>query len=137
MISKIHEDTVAALEYNNESALRYVVLMAYLATESYYLAPLNEFPTGKGFADIVYLPISANSKSKPALIIELKNDASANAALEQIKERDYVSRVKEYTDNILLIGINNDSKTTQPTCAIDDSQHRSEVHAYDLTPLKI
>ena len=120
LLSKIHEDKVPALEYNNESALRYVVLMAYLATESYYLAPLNEFPTGKGFADIVYLPISANSKSKPALIIELKKDASAKAALEQIKERDYVSRVKEYTDNILLIGINYDSKTKQHTCLIEE-----------------
>ena len=106
-----------------ESALRYVVLMAYLATESYYLAPLNEFPTGKGFADIVYLPISANSKSKPALIIELKKDASSKVALEQIKERDYVSRVKEYTDNILLIGINYDSKTKQHTCEIEEYQN--------------
>ena len=120
LLSKIHEDKVPALEYNNESALRYVVLMAYLATESYYLAPLNEFTTGKGFADIVYLPISANSKSKPALIIELKKDASAKVALEQIKERDYVSRVKEYTDNILLIGINYDSKTKQHTCLIEE-----------------
>ena len=49
--------------------------MAYLATERDYLAPLNEFPTGKGFADIVYLPMSANAKDKPALIIELKKDA--------------------------------------------------------------
>ena len=120
LLSKIHEDKVPALEYNNESALRYVVLMAYLATESYYLAPLNEFPTGKGFADIVYLPISANSKSKPALIIELKKDSSAKAALEQIKERDYVSRVKEYTDNILLIGINYDSKNKQHSCTIEE-----------------
>ena len=94
--------------------------MAYLATESNYLAPLNEFPTGKGFADIVYLLISANSKSKPALIIELKKHASAKAALEQIKERDYVSRVKEYTENILLIGINYDSKTKQHTCLIEE-----------------
>ncbi len=118
LLSKIHEDKVPALEYNNERALRYVVLMAYLATERDYLAPLNEFPTGKGFADIVYLPMSANAKDKPALIIELKKDASAKVALEQIKERDYVSRVKEYTDNILLIGINYDSKTKQHSCEI-------------------
>ena len=120
LLSKIHEDKVPALEYNNESALRYVVLMAYLATERDYLAPLNEFPTGKGFADIVYLPMSANAKDKPALIIELKKDASAKTALEQIKERDYVSRVKEYTDNILLIGINYDSKTKQHSCEIKE-----------------
>ena len=122
LLSKIHEDKVPALEYNNESALRYVVLMAYLATESYYLAPLNEFPTGKGFADIVYLPMSANAKDKPALIIELKKDASSKIALEQIKDRDYVSRVKEYTDNILLIGINYDSKTKQHSCTIEKYQ---------------
>ena len=120
LLSKIHEDKVPALEYNNESALRYVVLMAYLATERDYLAPLNEFPTGKVFADIVYLPMSANAKDKPALIIELKKDASAKVALEQIKERDYVSRVKEYTDNILLIGINYDSKTKQHSCEIKE-----------------
>ena len=120
LLSKIHEDKVPALEYNNESALRYVVLMAYLATERDYLAPLNEFPTGKGFADIVYLPMSANAKDKPALIIELKKDASAKVALEQIKERDYVSRVKEYTDNILLIGINYDSKNKQHSCVIEE-----------------
>ena len=120
LLSKIHEDKVPALEYNNESALRYVVLMAYLATERDYLAPLNEFPTGKGFADIVYLPMSANAKDKAALIIELKKDASAKVALEQIKERDYVSRVKEYTDNILLIGINYDSKTKQHSCEIKE-----------------
>ena len=120
LLSKIHEDKVPALEYNNESALRYVVLMAYLATERDYLAPLNVFPTGKGFADIVYLPMSANAKDKPALIIELKKDASAKVALEQIKERDYVSRVKEYTDNILLIGINYDSKTKQHSCEIKE-----------------
>ncbi len=120
LLSKIHEDKVPALVYNNESALRYVVLMAYLATERDYLAPLNEFPTGKGFADIVYLPMSANAKDKPALIIELKKDASAKVALEQIKERDYVSRVKEYTDNILLIGINYDSKTKQHSCEIKE-----------------
>ena len=120
LLSKIHEDKVPALEYNNESALRYVVLMAYLATERDYMAPLNEFPTGKGFADIVYLPMSANAKDKPAIIIELKKDASAKIALEQIKERDYVSRVKEYTDNILLIGINYDSKNKQHSCVIEE-----------------
>ncbi|MCI7024780.1 MAG: ATP-binding protein [Succinatimonas sp.] len=122
LLSKIHEDKVPALEYNNESALRYVVLMSYLATEKDYLAPINEFPTGKGFADIVYLPINVNSKSKPALIIEIKKDANAKVALEQIKERDYVSRVKEHTDNILLIGINYDSKTKQHTCSIEEYQ---------------
>ena len=122
LLAKVHEDKVPVLEYNSESALRYVVLMSYLAAEKDYLAPLNEFPTGKGFADIVYLPKKVSKNGKPALIIELKKDASAKVALEQIKERDYVSRVKEYTDNILLIGINYDSKTKQHTSEIEKYQ---------------
>ncbi|MGN0895469.1 MAG: PD-(D/E)XK nuclease domain-containing protein, partial [Succinivibrio sp.] len=73
-----------------------------------------------GFADIVYLPKKVSKNGKPALIIELKKDASAKVALEQIKERDYVSRVKECTDNILLIGINYDSKTKQHSCTIEE-----------------
>ena len=64
--------------------------------------------------------MSANAKDKPAIIIELKKDASAKIALEQIKERDYVSRVKEYADNILLIGINYDSKNKQHSCVIEE-----------------
>ena len=122
LLAKVHEDKVPVLEYNSESALRYVVLMSYLAAEKDYLAPLNEFPTGKGFADIVYLPKKVSKKGKPALIIELKKDASAKVALEQIKERDYVSRVKEYTDNMLLIGINYDSKSKQHSCIIEKYQ---------------
>ena len=122
LLAKVHEDKVPVLEYNSASTLRYVVLMAYLAAEKDYLAPLNEFPTGKGFADIVYLPKKVSKNGKPALIIELKKVASAKAALEQIKERDYVSRVKEYTDNILLIGINYDSKTKQHTSEIEEYQ---------------
>ena len=66
--------------------------------------------------------MSANAKDKPALIIELKKDASAKVALEQIKDRDYVSRVKENTDNILLIGINYDSKNKQHSCVIEEYQ---------------
>ena len=122
LLAKVHEDKVPVLEYNSESALRYVVLMSYLAAEKDYLAPLNEFPTGKGFADIVYLPKKVSKNGKPALIIELKKDASSKVALEQIKERDYVSRVKEYTDNILLIGINYDSKSKQHSCIIEKYQ---------------
>ena len=120
LLAKVHENKVPVIEYNSESALRYVVLMAYLAAEKDYLAPLNEFPTGKGFADIVYLPKIVSKNGKSALIIELKKDASAKVAIEQIKERDYVSRVKEYTDNILLIGINYDSKTKQHSCVIEE-----------------
>ena len=52
--------------------------------------------TGKGFADIVYLLKAEYSKSVPALIIELNFNKSASKALEQIKERNYLDKVREY-----------------------------------------
>ena len=52
---------------------------------------------GKGFADIVYLPKAEYSKNVPALIIELKFNKSASKALEQIKERNYLDKVREYS----------------------------------------
>ena len=67
-----------------------------------------ELPTGKGFADVVYLP--RRDVEKPALIIELKWKKSAEGAVRQIKERNYTSWIGNYTGDILLVGINYDEK---------------------------
>ena len=53
-----------------------------------YLAFDRELPTGYGFADIVYLP--KKYSDKPAMIIKLKYDKSADGAIVQIKEKKYV-----------------------------------------------
>ena len=80
------------------------VLLAYYSAKAYYLPPLLELPSGKGFADVVYLP--KPSTGYPALLIELKWNKSAGGAIAQIKTRQYADRVKEYTGDILLVGIN-------------------------------
>ena len=67
--------------------------------------------TGKGFADIVYLPKAEYSKSVPALIIELKFNKSASEALEQIKERNYLDKVREYSSKVMMLGISYDAKS--------------------------
>ena len=107
-IELIHNETASILKYNDENALKCVVLMAFFSAKAYYLPPNMELPSGRGFADIVYLP--KKTADYPALLIELKWNQSAEGAIGQIKERRYADWIKEYTGDILLIGINYDKK---------------------------
>lgn len=75
-----------------------------------------EFPAGKGFADVVYLP--RRNVDKPALVIELKWWKTAQGAIRQIKEKQYASWIEGYTGEILLVGINYDQKKGH-MCIID------------------
>lgn len=97
------------MTYNDEAALSYAIRYAYYAAEQYYTTIL-ELDTGKGYADIVYLP-SPKYADKPALLVELKYNKSAYSAISQIKDKDYPARLEHYKGNILLVGINYDSKT--------------------------
>ena len=73
-------------------------------------------PTGKGFADLVYIP--RKNFDLPALVIELKYNQSAETAIEQIKNKNYTKKIKEYSGEILLVGINYD-KDKNHTCVIE------------------
>lgn len=55
-VAAIHNETASMLQYNNENALTCTVLMAYYSAKAYYMDPILELPSGKGFADVVYLP---------------------------------------------------------------------------------
>ena len=92
--------------YHNEAALSYAIQHAYYAADKYYTVIL-ELDTGKGYADIVYLP-SPRYPDKPALLVELKYDKTADTALSQIKRQKYPERLKHYKGNLLLIGLNYD-----------------------------
>ncbi|MBQ9981198.1 MAG: PD-(D/E)XK nuclease domain-containing protein, partial [Oscillospiraceae bacterium] len=72
----------------------------------------------KGFADIVLIP-RADSKNKPAMIIELKYDKDADTAIKQIKEKRYAGNLKCYNDEILLVGVNYDKETKKHECIIE------------------
>ena len=78
----------------------------------YLEKPAAVFSELKGFADIVYIP--KKPSEKPAMIIELKYDKSAEGAIAQIKEKRYVESLKEYQGNMLLVGINYDKMTKTP-----------------------
>ncbi len=52
-------------------------------------------------------------------MIELKWNQSAETALAQIKEKRYPEAIKDYTGDILLVGINYDKKTKVHQCVIE------------------
>ena len=60
-----------------------VLSLAYYSARAYY-TEIRELPSGKGFADIVYLPRKEHL-DRPAMIIELKWEKSADSTIRQIK----------------------------------------------------
>jgi len=69
---------------------------------------VREFPGGKGFADIVFIP--EKNCNKPALVVELKWDQSADGAINQIKNKNYAGSLAGYFGDVLLVGINYDKE---------------------------
>ena len=78
-------------------------------------------PTGKGFADLVFVP-RKKFMDKPAMIVELKWDKTAKGAINQIKNKQYFESLKEYQGNLLLVGINYDKQTREHQCVIEKFQ---------------
>ena len=116
-MSTIHNETASILKYNNENSLTCTILMAYYSAKAYYMNPIMELPSGKGFADVVYLP--KRDVDRPALVVELKWNRSAEGAIRQIKDKKYASWIKDYTGEILLVGINYSPEDKTHTCVIE------------------
>ena len=66
---------------------------------------------------MVYLP--KQGIDKPALLVELKYDKSAETAIEQIKKQNYGRIFRDYKGEILLVGINYDKDTKAHQCLIE------------------
>ena len=79
IVEEIHSGYASAIAYNNENSLSSVLSIAYLGAMQYYFKPVREYPTGRGFADLVFLP-KKEYTNIPALIIELKWNESENSA---------------------------------------------------------
>ena len=118
-IEKIHTEYVSAIQYNNENSLSCVLSIAYLSAMQYYFKPIRELPTGRGFADFVFIPKKEYANEYPALVTELKWNKNAQTALNQIKEKQYPQSLLQYTGQIILIGINYDKKTKEHSCKIE------------------
>ncbi|MEQ2562164.1 AAA family ATPase [Ventrimonas sp. CLA-AP-H27] len=118
-IEKIHMDYASAIQYHNENSLSSVLSIAYLSAMQYYFKPVRELPTGRGFADFVFIPKPEYIQDYPAMVVELKWNRSAKTAMQQIKERHYPDSLKAYTGEILLVAVNYDKKTKVHQCLIE------------------
>lgn len=111
-------EAASILTYNDENSLICAIGLAYYSARKYYRL-IRELPAGHGFADIVFLPLP--SADKPALVVELKYDKSADAAIRQIKDRRYTQALEGYTGEILLVGISyaKEDKNKHHRCIIE------------------
>ena len=114
-IEAIRESSYAPAYYNDEQALRYVIRFAYIVCVDQFLR-IEELPSGKGVADVVYLP--RKQSPLPAMVIELKWNKTADAAIRQILNRNYPQILKEYIGEIVLVAISYDEKTKKHSCRI-------------------
>ncbi|MCM1237056.1 MAG: PD-(D/E)XK nuclease domain-containing protein, partial [Ruminococcus flavefaciens] len=117
-LDKAHMEVASILTYNDENSLACAIGLAYYSARKDYRL-IREMPTGRGFADIVFLPLP--SGGKPAIIVELKYDKTVRSAIRQIKDRQYTQALEGYTGEILLVGINydKDRKDKQHSCVIE------------------
>lgn len=118
-IEKIHSQYVSVIQYNNENSLSSVLTIAYLSSMQYYYKPIREMPSGRGFADFVYLPKPEYTDEYPALVVELKWNKNAKTAMQQIKDKKYTESLSDYTGNILMVGINYDKSGKKHECIIE------------------
>lgn len=114
-VQEIHSAYTAPVFYNNEQALRMVMVIAYLGRVDDYRV-CQELAVGTGYADIVLQPKNA---VYPPMVIELKWDKSAEGAISQIKKNNYLQGIDSYTGEILLVGINYDKDSKIHTCKIE------------------
>ena len=118
-IERIHNAYVSSVQYNNENSLSSVLAIAYLSAMQYYFKPVRELPTGRGFADFVFIPKPEYKSTYPALVVELKWNKDSTIALQQIKNKRYPESILNYTGEILLVGISYDKTSKEHQCLIE------------------
>ena len=115
-VQEVHDSEYALTFYNDEQSLRYVIKLAYISCVDKY-AKVEELPSGHGIADVVFIP--KRNSALPAMVVELKWNHSSEAAIMQIKDRNYLSVLKNYGGEILSVGISYDEKTKVHSCRIE------------------
>lgn len=120
LVESAHSAYTSILKYNDENALSCVLTMAYFTAPAYYNI-IRELPSGKGFADLAFIP-RADAGNRPAMIVELKWDKNADSAIRQIRERRYAGNLKGYGEKILLVGISYSKRSAgkKHSCVIEE-----------------
>lgn len=110
-----HLHVTSNKNYNNEYALHAAIYLAFIYAINNYTI-IKEMNTGKGYADIVYIPFD---NAKEALIVELKRNATTESAIKQIREKKYFESLEAWKGGVLFVGINYDAATKKHACKIE------------------
>ncbi len=66
---------------------------------------------------------------RPAVVIELKWNKSAESGLAQIKEKRYAEALREYVGDVVLVGVNYDKDAKEHECVIERMEYEPN-HPY-------
>lgn len=120
----VHNTESPFTVYSNEAELAAIIKQVYLKARDFYRIE-REDKAGVGYVDFIFYPVVKNDD---CIIIELKVNHTADEAIQQIKDRQYVLRFEsklgekpEYTGRILAVGIaySKDDKNKRHECKIE------------------
>ena len=115
-LDSYHDEATSFIEFNDENSLACAIRLAYYSAQAQYEI-FREFPSGKGFADMVFVPIK--NSPYPALVVELKYDKTAQGAIAQIKAKNYHGKLQNFSKTLILLGINYDKATKKHEVEIE------------------
>lgn len=78
---------------------------------------VDELPGGRGYADVVYIPKPGSPL--PPMVVELKWDEPADAAIGQIRERNYPAALQGLSGECVLVGVTYHEGTDEHECRIE------------------
>ena len=115
-LDSYHDEATSFIEFNDENSLACAIRLAYYSAQAQYEI-FREFPSGKGFADMVFVPVK--NSPYPAVVVELKYDKTAQGAIAQIKSKNYHGKLQNFSKTIILLGINYDKTTKKHEVEIE------------------
>ncbi|MCD8221943.1 MAG: ATP-binding protein [Clostridiales bacterium] len=117
-----HNTETPLLSYNDETELTAIVNLVYLAARDRYYVE-REDRAGKGYVDFIFYPVK---QGEDGIILELKVDDTPEAAIRQIRDRDYVLRFQgklgqqnRQAGRVLIVGIGYDRKNKDHHCRVE------------------
>ena len=117
-----HDTESPIFSYNSEVELAAVINLVYLSARDRYRVE-REDKAGKGYVDFIFYP---EVKSGNAIILELKVGSTPKKAIQQIKDKNYVMRLRgklgeepKYTGKVLAVGISYNKKTKKHSCKVE------------------
>ncbi len=117
-----HNTEIPLLDYNNETELTAIVNLVYLSARDKYFVE-REDRAGKGYVDVIFYPVNPEDDG---IILELKVNSTPEKALQQIKDKEYVTRFKGkladkklLASRVRLVGIGYSKKTKKHRCKVE------------------